>query len=90
MFLPIFVLPVNHLQYVGVNVIGLRRRRFTGDTINSVQDIMKVLFQKGLNTSQAIPQSNELETIVDFVKNSTRGIIKGNGSLLDNQEEIDL
>jgi UDP-N-acetylglucosamine acyltransferase len=85
------------LQYVGVNVIGLRRRRFSGDTINSVQDIMKVLFQKGLNTSQAIekilndfPQSNELETIVDFVKNSTRGIIKGNGSLLDNQEEIDL
>ncbi len=72
------------LQYVGVNAIGLRRRNFTNETIYMVQDILRVLYQKGLNTTQALdkmagdfPASEELDTIIDFVKKSTRGIIKG-------------
>ncbi len=72
------------IQYVGVNTIGLRRRKFSNDTIYNIQDILRVLYQKGLNTSQALerivnefPVSDERENIVSFVKNSTRGIIKG-------------
>jgi UDP-N-acetylglucosamine acyltransferase len=82
------------LQYVGINSIGLRRRNFSDETIFSIQSIIKVLYQHGLNTSQALekiltdfPETAERKTIVDFVKNSSRGIIKGNGSLTDRQGE---
>ncbi len=72
------------LQYVGVNTIGLRRRSFSNETIYTIQDILRVLYQKGLNTTQALekinyefPASQERDVIVDFVRNSSRGIIKG-------------
>ena len=72
------------LAYVGVNSIGLKRRNFTNDDINFIQEIYRLLFQSGLNTSQALEKieadiKNNLikSTIVDFIKNSQRGLIKG-------------
>ena len=72
------------LQYVGINAIGLRRRSFPNETIYTIQEVLRLLYQKGLNTSQALekilndlPESAERDIVVDFVKNSSRGIIKG-------------
>ncbi len=72
------------LSYVGVNSIGLRRREFTNEKIREVQDIYRYLYQKGLNTSQAIemietdvPASPERDEVILFVSNSKRGIIRG-------------
>ncbi|MFP4366663.1 MAG: acyl-ACP--UDP-N-acetylglucosamine O-acyltransferase [Bacteroidales bacterium] len=72
------------LQYVGINAIGLRRRNFSNDTIYMIQDILRVLYQKGLNISQALeqilnefPANRERDIIVDFIRSSSRGIIKG-------------
>lgn len=72
------------LQFLGVNTIGLRRRNFSNETIYTIQDILRVLYQKGLNTSQAVeeilnefPVSEERDNVVEFVRSSTRGIIKG-------------
>lgn len=84
------------LQYLGVNTVGLRRRGFSNEVIYTVQDILKMLYQKGLNTSQALekimndfPVSEERDTIVDFVRNSSRGIIKGYDSENGKPEEDD-
>ena len=84
------------LQYVGVNAIGLRRRNFPGDTIYTIQDILKLLYRKGLNTSQALEKilsefadSAERNMIVDFVKSSSRGIIKGYDPENDKDAEDD-
>ena len=72
------------LAYVGVNSIGLRRRGFTNEKIWELQDIYRELYQKGMNHSEAIkyieenyPKSEERDNIVDFVRNSKRGIMKG-------------
>ncbi len=72
------------IHYAGVNVVGLRRREFNIDEIDSIQDIYRIIFNNGLNTSQAINyiEENMLETphattIVNFIKSSSRGIIKG-------------
>ncbi len=72
------------LQYVGVNTIGLRRRNFSTESIYTIRDILQVLYQKGLNTTQALEkildlfsQGEERDNIVDFVRGSSRGIIKG-------------
>jgi UDP-N-acetylglucosamine acyltransferase len=72
------------LAYVGINSIGLRRRNFTNEKIREVQDIYRYIYQKGLNTSQAVeiieaemPASPERDEILLFIKDSKRGIIRG-------------
>ena len=72
------------LSYVGINSIGLRRRSVTNEKIREVQDIYRYIYQKGLNTSQAVevieaemPATQERDEILLFVKDSKRGIIRG-------------
>ena len=72
------------VSYCGINSIGLRRRSFSNDTIQEVQDIYRVIFMNGLNTTDAIEfietemaASKERDEILMFVKNSKRGIMKG-------------
>ena len=72
------------LIYDGVNSIGLRRRGYTNEQIRDIQETYRYIFQMGMNTSHAIekaeaelPNSNEKNEILTFVKNSPRGIIKG-------------
>ncbi len=72
------------LSYIGINSIGLRRRNFSNDKIREIQDIYRYIYQKGLNTSQALevieaemPASTERDEILLFVKDSKRGIIRG-------------
>jgi UDP-N-acetylglucosamine acyltransferase len=72
------------LSYVGINSIGLRRRGFTTEKIREIQDIFRILYQKNYNNSQAISiievemqASAERDEILEFIKNSQRGIMKG-------------
>jgi len=72
------------LSYVGINSVGLRRRSFSDDKINEIQEIYREIYLKGNNNSQAIknieaniPASRERDEIVGFLKSSRRGIIKG-------------
>jgi len=72
------------IQFVGVNSIGLRRRGFTSEQIKDIQDIYRYIFIKMNNNSAAIeyveaemPASPERDEIIEFIKNSPRGIIKG-------------
>jgi UDP-N-acetylglucosamine acyltransferase len=72
------------LAYVGINSIGLRRRSFSNDKIRELQDIYRYIYQKGLNTTQAVeiieadmPASPERDEILLFIKDSKRGIIRG-------------
>jgi UDP-N-acetylglucosamine acyltransferase len=73
------------LSYAGINVVGLRRREFTNEQIALCQEMYRIIYQSGLNNTAAIkqiesdfPDSFEKETVVSFVKNSQRGIIRGN------------
>jgi UDP-N-acetylglucosamine acyltransferase len=42
------------LSYVGINSVGLRRRGFQQIKIREIQDIYRILYQKKLNTTQAL------------------------------------
>lgn len=71
------------LSFYGINSIGLNRRGFTPEQIHTIQEAYRLIYQSGLNTTQALdqiiatmPQSAERDKIVDFVCASTRGIIK--------------
>lgn len=72
------------LAYAGVNTVGLRRRGFTSEKIAEIQEVYRYLFLKGLNNSKALdlierelPKSTERDYIVNFIKDSERGVMKG-------------
>lgn len=71
------------VAYIGINAVGLRRRNFTNEIINEIQEIYRVIYNKGMNNSQAIEylQNNyqpfeERDEIIKFFETSKRGIIK--------------
>lgn len=73
------------LVFAGVNIVGLRRRGFTNDQVRTIKDIYDLIYFGGMNVSDALdkveagfPESEEKTTIVSFIRNSKRGIIKGN------------
>mgnify|MGYP001248266115 CR=1 FL=1 len=72
------------LSYVGINSVGLRRRGFTSEKIREIQDIYRILYQKNYNNSQAcdiieaeMEATPERDEILQFIKNSHRGIMRG-------------
>ncbi len=72
------------LSYAGLNLVGLRRRGFSNDQIREIQEIYRILYQSGLNMTQAtekiiseIADSAEKQTVVSFLNSAERGIIRG-------------
>jgi len=72
------------LTYAGVNSIGLRRRGFTAEKIQEIQEIYRYIFLKGMNNSKAldcvekeISASAERDYIISFIRSSERGVMKG-------------
>lgn len=72
------------LAFMGINTIGLERRGFTKEKIHEIHEIYRALYNMGMNTTQALQhieetfsRTPERDLILDFVKNSERGIIKG-------------
>jgi UDP-N-acetylglucosamine acyltransferase len=75
------------LSYVGINSVGLRRRGFSSEKINEIQDIYRVLFLKNSNTTKALDlveagfkPTEERDEIINFIRNSNRGVMKGFGN----------
>jgi len=71
------------IVYCGVNSVGLNRRGFTPEQIHTIQEVYRLLYQGGMNTTQALdhieatmPASPERDLIVDFVRKSTRGVVR--------------
>ena len=72
------------LSYVGINSVGLRRRGYSTEKIREIQDIYRILYQKNYNNSQAVEiieaemeATPERDEILQFIKDSQRGIMKG-------------
>ena len=72
------------ISYCGINSVGLNRRAFTQEQITAIQNVYRLMYLSGLNVSQAIeqientlPESEERNVILAFVKGSPRGIVRG-------------
>ncbi len=77
------------IAYSGLNLIGLRRRGFNNEKIGELQDIYRHIYMNGTNTSEAlriveaeIPKSIERDEIIDFIRQSKKGIMRGNAKTL--------
>ena len=72
------------LGYSGINSIGLRRRGFSSEKINEIQEIYRIIYLNGLNNTMALNEielkmtpSKERDEILNFIRNSERGIMRG-------------
>ena len=77
------------VSYAGVNSIGLRRRGFSKEVINQIQDIYRILFVKGYNVTTSVniieaemEATPERDEILSFISNSSIGIMRGYGRLV--------
>ncbi|GHC24369.1 acyl-ACP--UDP-N-acetylglucosamine O-acyltransferase [Aidingimonas halophila] len=66
----------------GLNSIGLKRRGFTRDAIQALNECYKLVYRQGLTVDQALEtiesrfQLPETSTFVESIRVSTRGIIR--------------
>ncbi|OGW16687.1 MAG: acyl-[acyl-carrier-protein]--UDP-N-acetylglucosamine O-acyltransferase [Nitrospinae bacterium RIFCSPLOWO2_12_FULL_47_7] len=74
-------------RLVGINAVGMRRRNFPAKIRSAIKKAFKLILQSDLNTSQAIEKmhgeiemTDEIRYLIDFIKNSPRGITKGESS----------
>lgn len=72
------------LTFAGVNAIGLRRRGMSDEDVKQIEDIYRNLFilnnsiTKGISIIEAeIPDTEIRRKVIDFIKKSEKGIIKG-------------
>ena len=72
------------IAYCGINSVGLNRRGFTPEQIHIIQEVYRLIYNSGLNTSNAleqieatVPQTAERDYIIDFIRKSQKGIVKG-------------
>lgn len=72
------------LSYVGVNSVGLRRRNYSNEKIEEIQELYRIIYLEGNTYSKAcdlieleFTPSKERDEILNFIRNSERGIMRG-------------
>jgi len=73
----------NHAKCYGMNRVGMRRRGYTKETIESVRHAFHLLLSSKLNTTQAVERireeikgCSEVDHMIEFITSSKRGVIK--------------
>jgi len=71
------------LSYLGLNSVGLTRRGFEKARIDEIHNIYRIIYQSGLNFSQALERvekefkaSPDRDYILNFIRQSERGVIR--------------
>jgi UDP-N-acetylglucosamine acyltransferase len=72
------------LAYMGLNTTGLERRGFTKEKMHELHEVYRSYYNMGMNGSKALEyisgnfaSTPERDHILDFIKNSSRGVIRG-------------
>lgn len=78
------VVSEREIRVFGANRVGLERRSFPRESIETLQTAFRLLTRAGLNTSQAVERIEaevesipEIEELLAFIASSERGVIKG-------------
>jgi UDP-N-acetylglucosamine acyltransferase len=81
--LPFALTVGNHARCYGLNTTGMKRRGYSKETVKSLHRAFHLLLSSKLNTSQAVDRiaeelkgSAEVDSLVEFIQTSNRGVIK--------------
>jgi UDP-N-acetylglucosamine acyltransferase len=81
--LPFTIVSGYPAQAYGLNTVGLKRREFTEQVILNLKRAYKILLRQGLGMKDALeqikqssPDCIEVQSLIDFVNSSERGIVR--------------
>jgi UDP-N-acetylglucosamine acyltransferase len=72
----------NRARLVGLNLVGMKRRGFSRDTIEEIKQAYKTLFVSSIPIGEAMDQINasapspEVKELISFIADSKRGICR--------------
>ena len=78
---PPFLMIAGHMaKPYGINTEGLKRRDFSSEALSGLKKAYKIIYRSGNSLETAVTELAELakqyKVLVDFIKNSTRGILR--------------
>lgn len=81
--LPYTICARHPATYYGLNIVGLRRRGFERETINTIHEAYRIIYQGGMGLAEALdtirqelPMTPEITYILDFIEDTKqRGFI---------------
>ncbi len=80
---PFAIIQGNHAKCYGLNRVGMKRRGYSETSILMLNRAFHLLLSSKLNTSQALERikeeitgCTEIDTLVDFIETSKRGVVK--------------
>ena len=83
----------NPASFYGINVLGLKRAGFDSSERLLIRKVLKNLLASGKRLSAAIaetekefPSDAHIKTILDFLKNSKRGVVRARSILREDEE----
>lgn len=81
--LPFALTVGNHARCYGLNTVGMKRRGYPAETIESLHHAFRLLLSSKLNTTQAVAAMREevhgcaeVEELISFIESSRRGVVK--------------
>ena len=73
----------NRAQLYGLNLVGLKRKGFNDESINTLKKAYKMIFRSGLTLEEALKKaatefslSREVNHFVEFIRSSKRGVTR--------------
>jgi UDP-N-acetylglucosamine acyltransferase len=80
---PFMIADGNPAKVRGINQVGLERAGYTPDRIKPIKEAYRLIYRANFNTAQALEamreklaESAEVQTIIEFIEKSERGIIR--------------
>jgi UDP-N-acetylglucosamine acyltransferase len=81
--LPFAISQGNHAKCYGLNKVGMKRKNYPKETIETLHHAFRLLLSSKLNTTQAIEKIREdvsdcaeVDYLVEFIESSSRGVVK--------------
>jgi UDP-N-acetylglucosamine acyltransferase len=85
---PPYLLANGHpAQVYGLNFVGLRRHNIKNEKISILKEAFRIIYKSGLTISKALqrletlPQIEEIQHLINFIKQSKRGICRGSAKI---------
>ncbi|MEG8990321.1 acyl-ACP--UDP-N-acetylglucosamine O-acyltransferase [Ignavibacteria bacterium 4148-Me] len=70
-------------RFMGLNIVGLRRRNFSSEDINTLKETYRIFYNSGLNHTEALKIIKEkfsehplVKNVIEFIESSERGVVR--------------
>ena len=81
--LPYIMIAGHDTSACGINTVGLRRRGFSSEAIDSLRRAYKIIYRRGLTVQEALVELKllqegcpEISPMIEILSQSTRGIVR--------------